>query len=502
MPAELADLTRDRLTELAREHDVPGRSAMTKAELVDALVARGVTGDVEADEPQPFSRMAAFRDLAQQRAAGAMVFLPRHLTGHERRRHVRQTIREDHETRISSRSHDAEAKFEKLYGSCFSFFRGTGLLFYRDMAGEDAEMPTVLTLGDVHPENFGVMPSRDNVPIFGVNDFDEAYYAPFTWDLKRGAVGFVLAAEEEGQLGEKQQRKIVRAFVEGYIEAMRSYATDATEQAGQMRLDNAPAIIRDLIESALEDREAWLDRKYADEQRRGFRADDEHVPITSRVPQFQEVLDRFVAESGLEVPERAAGMRVKDVCERHGQGTASLGLPRYYLMIEGPAADGTDDLLIEFKQARRSALAGLVPPSDFEVDGNAERISHAQGVHLVRGDRFYGAVEMDGLSFMTRERAPYRDSIDLDDLSKKQWRTYARVCGASLAQSHALSDEAGLVDHDIEPDILAAIGPEELFVEDLLGFAVESAARVRADHAHFRADHELGAFRFVDRFYR
>ena len=39
------------------------------------------------------------------------------------------------------------------------------------------------------------------------------------------------------------------------------------------------------------------------------------------------------------MPERAAGMRVKDVCERHGQGTASLGLPRYYLMIEGPAAD-------------------------------------------------------------------------------------------------------------------------------------------------------------------
>lgn len=48
------------------------------------------------------------------------------------------------------------------------------------MAGDDAWMPTVLTLGDVHPENFGVMPNADNVPIFSVNDFDEAYYAPFT----------------------------------------------------------------------------------------------------------------------------------------------------------------------------------------------------------------------------------------------------------------------------------------------------------------------------------
>lgn len=499
---QLTDLTRDELADLAREHEVPGRSGMTKAELVEALAGRGVATGAAEDGSRPFSRMEAFRELAQRRAAGDMVFLPRHLTGHERRRHVRQTIREDHQTRISSRSHDAEEKFEKLYGSCFSFFRGTGLLFYRDMAGEDAEMPTVLTLGDVHPENFGVMPSRDNVPIFGVNDFDEAYYAPFTWDLKRGAVGFILAAEEEGGLGAKKQRRIVTSFVKGYLEAMRGYAADTTEQGGQTRLDNAPPIIRTLIEDALEDRQDWLLRKYADEQRRGFRADDEHTPVTSRVPEFQEVLDRFVAESGLEVPERAAGMRVKDVCERHGQGTASLGLPRYYLMIEGPAADGTDDVLIEFKQARRSALAGLVPPSDFEVDGSAERITHAQGVHLVRGDRFYGAVEMDGLSFMTRERAPYRDSIDLDELSPQQWRAYARVCGASLAQSHALSDEAGLLDHDIEPDILAAVGPEELFVEDLLEFAVESAARVRRDHAFFRADHELGAFRFVDRFYR
>ena len=161
-------------------------------------------------------------------------------------------------------------------------------------------------------------------------------------------------------------------------------------------------------------------------------------------------------------------MRVKDVCERLGQGTASLGLPRYYLMVEGPHADGSDDLLLELKQARRSALAGLVPPSEYVVDGNADRISHAQGVHLVRGDRFYGAVEMDGLSFMVRERSPYRDDMDLDELSDKQWRRYAAICGASLAQSHALSDEAGLVDHDIEPDVLDAIGPEELFVQDIV----------------------------------
>ncbi len=501
---DLRGLTRAELMDRARDEQVTGRSSMSKAELVDALVAarQGVPSAPEQVGVRHGSRVEAFRDLAHRRAAGEMVMLPPLLQGVERRRHVRQTIREDHETRIADRSDDAQAKFDKLDASLYSFFRGTCLLFYRDIAGEDAWMPTVLTLGDVHPENFGVMPSADDVPIFGVNDFDEAFYAPFTWDLKRGAVGFMIAAQTEGDHGRGKQRAIAEAFVRGYVEAMRRYASEATEQQGQVREDNAPKLIRKLIEGAHEDRSAWLERKYHDEYRRGFRADDEHVPVSGRIEEFQAALDRFVRDNAIEVPERAGRMRVKDVCQRLGQGTASLGLPRYYLMVEGPLADGTDDLLLEFKQARRSALAGLAPPSEFEVDGNAERITHAQGVHLVRGDRFYGAVEMDGLSFMVRERAPYRDDIDLDDLSTKGWKKYARICGASLAQSHALSDEAGLVDHDIEPDVLAAIGPEDLFVDDVVASAEEAADRVRADHEHFRADHALGAFSYTDQVFR
>jgi uncharacterized protein (DUF2252 family) len=448
------------------------------------------------------SRFEAFEKLARARAAGEMVMLPRMLTGNDRRRHVRETIREDHQRRIASRDAEAEAKFDKLAGSLYSFFRGTSLLFYRDLAGEDAWMPTVLTLGDVHPENFGVMPSADDVPIFGVNDFDESYYAPFTWDLKRGAVGFMIGAQVEGGHGRKAQRRFAEAFVRGYIEGITAFAADRTESSHQLRRDNAPKLIRDLIASAQKSRTSWLREKYLDEHGRGFRADDKHVPVSSRVEEFQEVLDRFVKENGVDVPKRAGAMHVKDVCERKGQGTASLGLARYYLLIEGPAQDATDDLLLEMKQARQSSLAGLVPPSEYAVDGAGDRIAHAHGVQLVRGDRFYGSVDFDGLSFMVRERAPYRDSVDLDDLSDKQWRKYAAICGRTLAHAHALSDDIGELDHDIEPAIVDAIGAHDLFVDDVLRFAEEASDRVRADHEHFRADHRLGAFRSVDVVYR
>ncbi|ARS53356.1 DUF2252 family protein [Kushneria konosiri] len=494
--------TRQSLYEQARQHGIEGRSSMSKAELAAALKDAG-----SSPHPRVGTRLETFRWLANAVAGGEFILRPRILTGLDRRLHVRQTLREDHQTRIADGSEETELKFNQLSDSLFSFFRGTALLFYRDMAGDDGWMPTVLALGDVHPENFGVMPNVDNVPIFSVNDFDEAYYAPFTWDLKRGATGFMIAAETEGELKRKHRVKVVRHFIEGYIEAMQRLARDGTEQDEEMRFDNAPELIRQLFKDAHEARADWLKEDYLDESGQRFRSTDKLVPISTRRDEFQKITDRLIKSNAIKVPQRAltsegAAMRVKDVAIRRGQGTASLGLDRYYALIEGPQGDGTDDLIIEYKQARRSALAGLVPHTGHEMDTRAERITHAQAVHLIRGDRFYGHVEFDGRSYMSRERAPFRDSIDLDDLSKKEWKQYARICGQVLAGVHALSDEAGKVDYDIEPAIIEAIGPIALFTEDMVAFATQAADRVRRDHEMFQEDHARGAFTQLDRIYR
>ncbi|RJS92741.1 DUF2252 family protein [Salinisphaera sp. Q1T1-3] len=488
-----ADLTREELYERAQALDIAGRSGMSKAELVEAI-----DGQTAEESLRVASRVDAFRHLAETVAAGEFVLRPRALAGYDRRQHIRQCLREDHVNRIAASAEDTDRKFDALAASRFAFFRGTAFLFYRDMAGDDAWMPTVLALGDVHPENFGVMPNVNNVPIFSVNDFDEAYYAPFTWDIKRGATGFVLAAAEEGELDRKQQAKIVRHFVRGYVEDMQRLARDGTEQNEEMRYDNAPKLIRQLFESAEESRASWLDADYLNEDRSGFRSNEELVPISSRRSEFQTLIEQWVRTNEIEVPARAKGMRVKDVALRRGQGTASLGLNRYYVLIEGPERDGSDDLIIEFKQARHSALAGLVPPSAYEKNTKGERISHAQEVHLVRGDVFYGHVTFEGLSYMSRERAPFRDDIDLDDLSKKDWRRYARICGQVLARVHALSDESGMIDYDLEPAIVQAIGPTELFVADMVEFALETADRLARDHEMFKADHDRGAFKHLD----
>jgi uncharacterized protein (DUF2252 family) len=456
------------------------------------------------DEPHATDRFDAYQEIARARARGVQLVLPRHLDGHDRRLHVRQTIREDHQQRIDEHSDGTTEKFDELASDLFSFFRGTCLLFYRDMAGDDAWMPTVMCLGDVHPENFGVMPSADDVPIFGVNDFDEAAFAPFTWDLKRGATGFTVSAAVEGGLGRKKRRKIVRRFVRGYVAGISEFGQHETELDHQIRLDTAPPLIRALIEGALQPRDEWLAEEHHDEYRRRFRIDDDElVPVTSRRDEFQEIIERFVSDNDVDVPARAGDMQVKDVAMRKGAGTASLGLPRYYVLIEGVRGDGTDDLVLELKRARRSALAGLVPPESGGGAGSGDRIAHAQTVQIVRGDVFYGSVEIGGLSFMTRERAPYRDDIDLDELSKSEWKEYAETCGRALAHAHSLSDDqTEQVGGDLESRILDAIGNPELFAEDIVRYAEDAADRLGQDHDHFRADHVLGAFERTGANYR
>ncbi len=264
-----------------------------------------------------------FRKLAQRIASQERVIPPVLLTGQGRRQHVRSTLREDHAARIEHRSFGAKEKFDDLADDLFKFFRGTALLFYRDMVGEDSHMPSVMALGDVHPSNFGVMPDENGAPIFGVNDFDEVVYAPFTWDLKRGAVGFWIAARQEGGMQRKKRRRVVARFVSGYLDAMAGYADHATEKNDAYRMDNSPKVIRRLFEEAWEERRDWLWEDYLKASGRGFRASDELQPISTERGKFQKAIEAVAKARGIDAAGRAG--------ELEGQGRLRAAWPGHGL---------------------------------------------------------------------------------------------------------------------------------------------------------------------------
>lgn len=85
----------------------------------------------------------------------------------------------------------------------------------------------------------------------------------------------------------------------------------------------------------------------------------------------------------------------------------------------------------------------------------------------------------------------------MDDLDYKDLKKYARICGKTLSQTHARSDEdTGTMEGEAEKRILSSINPT-LFVDDIARFAKKAAKQIYKDYKLFQKDHKIGAFNFV-----
>jgi hypothetical protein len=94
---------------------------------------------------------------------------------------------------------DLRFKHEQMAAALFPFFRAT---FYRwvqvwpEAYADLDQVPHILSVGDLHVENFGTWRDTDGRLVWGVNDFDEACVYPYTMDLVRLATSALLAARE------------------------------------------------------------------------------------------------------------------------------------------------------------------------------------------------------------------------------------------------------------------------------------------------------------------
>jgi hypothetical protein len=126
-------------------------------------------------------------------------------------------------THIAIVQDDLRRKHDMMASAAFPFFRAT---FYRWMqiwpaaCGDLASAHEVLSVGDLHVENFGTWRDQEGRLVWGVNDFDEAFPLPWTNDLVRLATSASLAIEGDHlSLG---RREACDAVLEGYSQGLAS----------------------------------------------------------------------------------------------------------------------------------------------------------------------------------------------------------------------------------------------------------------------------------------
>jgi Uncharacterized protein conserved in bacteria (DUF2252) len=116
---------------------------------------------------------------------------------------------------------DLQLKHERMRQSPFVFLRAT---YYRwsnvcpALCRKVCDGPRVLSVGDLHVENFGTWRDREGRLVWGVNDIDEAAVLPYAGDLIRLATSAVLA-ERDGALT-MPMRRVCDAIVEGYTASL------------------------------------------------------------------------------------------------------------------------------------------------------------------------------------------------------------------------------------------------------------------------------------------
>ncbi len=395
-----------------------------------------------------------------------------------------------------------QVKFRKMAASAFAFYRGTACLFYTDLEGEknggpflDERTSRVWMHGDLHAENFGTYMDANGRLTFNVNDFDEAYVGPFTWDAKRFAASVALLGYSKA-LSDEQISALVRTYAAAYRDRIHALATgEKDDGVSTLNLDSADGPVLGALRAARMNTRFSLLETMTEirEFERRFTPGGGTVDLDSATR--YKVLDAF--DAYLETLPGATrfrpdAYRVKDVVGRRGVGIGSAGLPSYNILLEGHSDALENDLVIYMKQAQTPAVSAHVTDERirdyFRHEGHRTVIS--QRALQAHADPWLGWTELDGAGQLVAEVSPYAVDLDWSELDDPEeiGQVVADLGRATATMHAAADDESGhsLVPFSTERAIDAAIAADEDgFPRMLVDFAHDYGAVARRDHRIF-----------------
>ena len=188
---------------------------------------------------------------------------------------------------------DLQYKHEQMAAALFPFFRAT---FYRwlemwpEGCGELEKAPHILSVGDLHVENFGTWRDTDGRLVWGINDFDEASVYPYTMDLVRLATSALLAAREERLT--MKAKDSAASILEGYVAGLENGGSPFV-------LEESHAWLRAIAESKLRDPVVFWGKI------------DRLQTVKGEIPESaREALEHMLPQHGIEyrVARRRAGL--------------------------------------------------------------------------------------------------------------------------------------------------------------------------------------------------
>ncbi|MEU1971356.1 DUF2252 domain-containing protein [Microbacterium sp. NPDC019599] len=385
-------------------------------------------------------------------------------------------------------------RIERMSASPFAFYRGTAAIQAADLAADRHSGILVASCGDAHVSNFGFFASPQRTLMFDLNDFDEAAWAPWEWDLKRLVTSIVIAGQATSRDG--------TVVEESALAAVRTYARSMAANAGRSSLNrffehfDAESGLKAMDSESQRTMRAAIKEA---EKRTGERAarklttlgEDGRLTFVERPPtmthttaeiegRLHENMQKYQASANVDVRLVLAQYTLSDIALRV-VGVGSVGtLCALVLLQDGDA----NALLLQGKQANRSVLeeyGGIEQPQalvEFIAEhGEGGRVVGLQRILQAVSDPFLGHLRAFAGDFYVRQFNDMKGGVDMDELEDPTFREYAESCAAVLARAHAQSPRAA--------EVAGYIGNGRMVGEAILEWAYAYADLSRADFDAF-----------------
>jgi uncharacterized protein (DUF2252 family) len=355
-----------------------------------------------------------------------------------------------------------ELRYGRMLVSPFTFFRGNALLQAHDLAGTP-DMGLVSPIcGDCHLMNFGGFATPERNLLFSVNDFDEVHPGPWEWDLKRLVASFLVAARDlrhGSSVEETVCHQLVGAYQQTMLECAEQSALDTWYESityddlREQAKKNTVEHVQRAIDKAERRTHAQLLPKISERDKQGrliirddppeifhlhnhttlLDADDDWLRLSDWRPLYETFLRDYRSTLQTDRRELLSRYEAQDMAFKV-VGVGSVGTRCLVALL-------TDEqqfpLFLQFKEARRSVLAGYVK-SRARARHEGQRVVDGQRLMQSASDLFLGwTTGPSGRHFYVRQLRDMKVSAELETFDGEAFAAYGQLCERALARAHA-----------------------------------------------------------------
>ena len=392
-----------------------------------------------------------------------------------------------------------KTKYCKMGESPFYFFRGTNHYFWKFFCSDERlkEFKNTKTRtwiqGDLHPYNFGMYDNDKGEIVYALNDFDEALVADYQFDLLRIMSSFHLLFKENLLTEERDKIAISKAFVFNYLKTINRLIDNDEIENVNFTQKNTYGKLKDELKKVkkknsrmkmlekwtlIEDNKKEFDLSYS---KLAPLADVEKEEIKKAFVKYGKTLIGKLEYS-------TEHFKILGIAKRISSGTGSLGLPRYYILIQGESQAIENMKILDVKlQGKPSAYYAMSLNQQYEYDSrfSNEGRRHAMAYLAMsyRTDDYLGWLKFDDRVFSVRERSAYKDYLPTGILdSPKRFIKLAEQWAEILATSHSRA-YASFDKKEVKN--LTSLKENDFF-ENLYNLSKEFAQKTKNDFMEFR----------------